>query len=98
MRLGVMITDDRFGAYATGMLAAAARRGWECRCFLTHAGTRVLRQPAFRQLVEAGTVSAGFCEYSWERFGDGAPPGWAQIGGQYQNAQLVHQCERIVVF
>ena len=98
MRFGVTITSEEFGDYATGLLAAASDRGWECRCFLTDRGTRVLRQAPFQQLVESGRVSASVCELSWDRFGDGEPPSWVVMGGQYQNAELVHQCDKVVVF
>lgn len=97
MKFGVTITTEQFGDYATGLLAAASERGWECRCFLTHTGIRVLRQSAFRELLESGRVSAAVCHLSWERFGDDAPVSRAVMGGQYQNAELVHQCDKIVV-
>ncbi len=98
MRLGVTITSDRFGSYATGLLAAASARGWECRCFLTHTGTRVLRYKPFCDLVESGRVSTTVCELSWERFEGGALPPSVIMGGQYQNAELVHQCDKVVAF
>jgi len=98
MRLGVTITTEEFGGYATGLLAAASGRGWECRCFLTDTGARLLRYVPFQKLIESGRVSACVCELSWERFGDGEPPPWAVMGGQYQNAELVHQCDKVVVF
>ena len=97
MRFGVTITSEQFGDYAAALLAAAADRGWECRCFLLHTGTCVLRQAVFREFAESGRVGVAVCELSWERFGGGEPPSWAVMGGQYQNAELVRQCDKIVV-
>jgi len=97
MNFGVVITTEEFGEYATGLLSAAMDRGWTCRCFLTDTGVGLLRQAPFRKLVESGRVEASVCEFSWKRFGSAEPPACVVMGGQYQNAELVHKCDKVIV-
>ncbi len=97
MRFGVVITSEKFGAYATGLLSAAVGRGWICRCFLTDTGVRVLSLPDFEALALSGKLQLTVCELSWKRFGTGAHPPWATIGSQYQNAELAHECDKVLV-
>jgi hypothetical protein len=37
------------------------------------------------------------CEHSWEQYGAGGPPAGVAMGSQYQNAELAHQCDRVIV-
>jgi len=103
MRLGVVVTDKAYGAAVIELIRAAHRRGWSIRCFLTDSGVRLLAEPEFRALAEDGTASTAACELSIERYG-GDMPGLLNprsqliIGGQYQDAELVHQTDRVLVF
>ncbi len=98
MQFGVVVTTEEFGPYAAKLLSAAVDRGWECRCFLTDTGVRLLADDTFKELVQSGKLKAGVCELSWERLGDGPAPDWAPMGSQYENAELTHKCDKVVVF
>jgi len=102
MRLGLVITDNMYAAAARSLLEAAQLRNWECRCFLTDRGVLLLTEPKFMQSpgVVAGIVAV--CELSIERYEDYGLhvkqiDAQVIVGGQYQNAELVKNSDRVVV-
>ena len=103
MRLGIVVTDKHNAGAAVKVLHAALGRDWQCRCFLTDSGISLLANEEFMRLVDGGTAPTAVCELSVERY---AQPGvtLAQIqdrvvvGGQYQDAELVRWCDRVMVF
>lgn len=97
MRFGLVATREEAGPQLVGLLAAALARGWECRCFLTDRAVRLLLDPSLQELVKAGRIRLDVCEHSWERFGGRTPAPEGVMGGQYQNAELAHTCDRVVV-
>ncbi|MDD3518675.1 MAG: hypothetical protein PHQ14_10015 [Chromatiales bacterium] len=103
MRLGVVLTDEQFGQDAVNVLSAAARRGWETRCFLTDTGVKVLDDDAFRAYLDQVSDWVAVCELSVERYAHAAleRPGMKDrviVGGQYQDAELVRNTDRVLVF
>jgi len=103
MRLGVVVTNKAYGAPVIELIRAAHKRGWSIRCFLTDSGVNLLAETAFRALAEDDIASIAACELSLERYGGGVPglqnlPGQVIIGGQYQDAELVHETDRVLVF
>jgi predicted peroxiredoxin len=103
MKLGFCVIDDRYAEAVTGLLQGARARGWETRCFLTDRGVFLLRDPAFQALMAAGGTHFSVCELSIERYAaDGISGEGLEdrliIGGQYQNAELVRECDRVLVF
>ena len=103
MQLGVVVIDDRCATHAVGLLNAARQRDWETRCFLTDRGVFLLNDPAFRQMLDRGQGHVSICEHSVERYADqGVSLSGLEekiiVGGQYQNAELVHNCDRVLVF
>lgn len=103
MDLGIVVIDDRYGAQALGLLRAAQERGWVTRCFLTDRGTFLLGDPEFRVLVDQGRTQFSVCEHSIERYADNGVSAKGLddklvVGGQYQNAELVHNCDQVLVF
>jgi hypothetical protein len=97
LRLGIVATHDAVNGQIEGLAQAAAGRGWPCRCFLTGAGVRLLRSAKLLELARAGTIRLDVCEHSWELLGDGPLPEGTTAGSQYQNAELAHLCDRVVV-
>lgn len=103
MELGMVVIDDRYAVPAMGLLQAAEERGWATRCFLTDRGTFLLGDPNFRQLLERGRTRCYVCELSIERYASkGVSAAGLEdklvVGGQYQNAELVHNCDQVLVF
>lgn len=92
-----MVTHEAAGPDLVGLVSAAARRGWACRCFLTDAGVQLLRSPEVMDLARSGAMRLDACHLSWERLAAGEVPEGAHAGSQYNNAELAHSCDRVVV-
>ncbi|MCZ7560632.1 MAG: hypothetical protein M5U30_11670 [Burkholderiaceae bacterium] len=102
MRLGIVITDEAFAAHASGLLDAAFARGWQVQCFLTDTGVNLLADAGFLGRARAHPDTVTVCEHSVElhaagRFGREGLAGPVVFGGQYQNAQLAHVCDQVLV-
>lgn len=98
MLLGLVAASDANEKHFVGLASAASARGWECRCFLTDKGVRLARSAALLALAASGAIQLTVCEHSWELFGGGSVATGVQLGSQYQNAELAHVCDRVVVF
>jgi hypothetical protein len=101
MDLGVVITDRSCIADASRLMQAAAARGWKLRCFLTDSGVHALGDRTVHELIAGGKTWLALCELSVERYGVEIPEALAAhvvVGGQYQDAELAHLSERVVVF
>lgn len=103
MDLGIVVVDDRCAPHAMGFLKAARARDWPTRCFLTDRGVYLLKDPAFRELLDDDGAHFSICELSVERYADdGVSVDGLEdrivVGGQYQNAELVHNSDQVLVF
>ncbi len=102
MRLGLVITDNTYATAARGLLDAAQLRNWECRCFLTDRGVLLLAEPEFMQSPGVLASIIAVCELSVERYeNDGLQVKHIDthviVGGQYQDAELVKNTDRVIV-
>ncbi|MBZ0070235.1 MAG: hypothetical protein K8I04_00670 [Gammaproteobacteria bacterium] len=102
MRFGLVVTDDRHGAAAVALLAAAQTRGWTCRCFLNDRGALLLADPAFTGAPAVAATQVAVCELSVERYADEGlrvddSHSQIVIGGQYQDAELVRNSDHVLV-
>ena len=101
MKLGIVITGHEGAEPAVKMLREAAARDHELRCFLTDSGVRAMTEPAMREMVSNEQVTLAVCEHSMDSFEQPVPEdivGPVVVGGQYQDAELAHWCDRVVVF
>lgn len=101
MKLGVVITGEQLTGAATKLIRAATDRNHELRCFLTDSGVRALAEKSIQSSVKTGQLKLAVCELSMERFGQTVPDAIADavvIGGQYQDAEIAHWCDRVIVF
>lgn len=103
MRLGIVVTDAVHAPAARGLLRAARARNWDAECFLSDSGVMLLADPDFVSLARAQPGSVSVCEHSVERYAGSAFDVHALaddivVGGQYQDAELVHRCDKVLVF
>ena len=103
MQLGIVITDEGYLAVANALLDAAAARGWETQCFLTDSGVNLLADAGFIERAKACPNSVSLCEHSAERYSAGRFDlkllgDIVIVGGQYQDAELVRRCDKVLVF
>lgn len=102
MRFGLVVTNERNADAARKLLEAAQARGWECRCFLTDRGALLLADPAFTGSPAFMNTNIAVCELSIERYENHGLHARAIdphviVGGQYQDAELVHNSDRVLV-
>jgi hypothetical protein len=102
MKFGVVITDMRQSQLALEVIQEALDRAWEVRCFLTDDGVNMVNNADFMAMTGHAQTHFSMCELSVERYckdldlealGDAVI-----VGGQYQNAELVHNSDRVLVF
>jgi len=97
MLLGLVAASEAGERHLVGLASAASARGWRCRCFLTDRGVRLLRSAPLQELANRGVIELTVCEHSWESFGGGSVAAGVTLGSQYQNAELAHLCDRVIV-
>lgn len=97
MYLGIVATNETTENQLVGMAYAVVARGWQCRCFLTDSGVRLLRSARLLELVRTGKLRVDVCEHSWEIYGNGAAPNGVAMTGQIKNAELAHECDKVIV-
>lgn len=103
MRLGLVITDEAHADLVGELGARALARDWEVRCFMTDTGVRALANDKVRMLINDPHAETAVCEHSIERYGTGGPDlasleAILIVGGQYQNAELARESDRVLVF
>lgn len=103
MRLGIVVTEAAYLPVVNGLIDAARARDWQAECFLTDTGVMLLADEGFVSRARAVTGSVSVCEHSIERYAEGAFDSQALaddivIGGQYQDAELVRRCDKVLVF
>ncbi|MCB1756861.1 MAG: hypothetical protein KDJ38_15160 [Gammaproteobacteria bacterium] len=102
MKFGLVVTDERNLEAASAMLDEALARGWESRCFLTDRGVLLLLESRFTDSPAFSVSHVAVCELSIERYEDHGLharelESMVIVGGQYQNAELVRNSDRVVV-
>jgi hypothetical protein len=102
MNLGIVLTNEDHADLVLGLLEAAAARGWQPRCFLSDSGVRLVNHPRLIRFCLSGHWVA-LCEMSLERYHIKASEVLHNIpeiivGGQYQDAELVKNSDRVLVF
>jgi predicted peroxiredoxin len=100
MKLGMLVNTDKHLGHILGMVKAALSRGHEIAIFVMDTGTMLLKNPAFTELCLLHGVSMSFCDLSANKSGVITEGLSAEIqcGSQYDNAVMVNESDRILVF
>jgi peroxiredoxin family protein len=96
--LGIMITRYADLGHITGVVMAARKAGHPVRIFLTDEGVRFTRDPKFLELLELDNVEVAACDYICEVLGIQEKVGGITYGSQYDNAGMLHDSERVLMF
>lgn len=97
MYLGIVATNALTEDHVVGLAYAAVARGWQCRCFLTDTGVRLLHSTPLLELARTGGLRVDVCKHSWELYGSGAAPEGVTMTGQIKNAELANECDKVIV-
>jgi hypothetical protein len=97
-QLGILITKYENLEHISGIIKAARGAGHPVRIFLTDEGVRFTRDRAFIGLLEMDGVEVAVCDHVCEVLGIREKVGGITYGSQYDNAVMMHESERVLVF
>lgn len=96
--LGIMITKYENLDHIAGSVRAARKAGKNVVLFLTDEGVRFTRDPKFLELLKVDGVEISCCDHSCERIGLHEKTEGISYGSQYNNAGMLHDSTRALVF
>ena len=96
--LGVMITKYENLDHISGIVKAARAAGKSVMVFMTDEGVRFTRDPKFLELLKVDGVDVSACDHSCEHIGIHEKTAGISYGSQYNNAGMLHDSSRVVVF
>jgi hypothetical protein len=96
--LGIMVTKYENLGHISGVVKAARAAGHPVTLFLTDDGVRFTRDPKFLELLTVPGVEFSCCDHSCERVGIHDKTDGISYGSQYNNATMLHDSARILVF
>ncbi len=99
MKLGILVNTDKYLGDIVGITKSAVKKGHEVIIFTMDAGTLLLEHPDFSALCEIDGVQMSFCSHNAEKFG-AKTEGLSEditCGSQYNNAQMMHNADRVIV-
>lgn len=96
--LGIMITRFDNLDHIIGTVKAARTAGKTVMIFMTDEGVRFTRDPKFLELLKIDGVEISCCDHSCERVGVHDKTDGISYGSQYNNAGMLHDSTRVLVF
>lgn len=96
--LGILITKHANLEHIAGATRAARKAGHPVAIFLNDEGVKFTKDPKFLELLNVEGVDITVCEHSCERIGLHDKTGGISYGSQYNNAGMLHDSERLLVF
>jgi hypothetical protein len=96
--LGIMVTKYENLEHIAGVAKAARKTGKAVTIFLTDEGVRFTRDPNFLELLGTDGIEFSCCDHSCERVSIHEKTAGISYGSQYNNAGMLHDSARVVVF
>lgn len=96
--LGIMVTKYANLEHIAGVARAARKAGHQVAMFLTDEGVKFTRDPKFLELLAIDGVEVSVCDHSCECAGLQEKTDGITYGSQYNNAGMLHDSERVLVF
>jgi len=96
--LGIMITKYENLDHIAGVAKAARAAGKSVMIFMTDEGVRFTRDPKFLELVKLEGVEFSCCDHSCGMIGIHDKTEGISYGSQYNNAGMLHDSARMLVF
>ncbi len=99
MKLGILVNTRGHREDVIGITEAARSRGHEVIIFVMDEATKLLEDPAFTALASKDGVSMSFCDHNATKFqiNKELVPEGVVCGSQYNNAQMHHEADRVIV-
>lgn len=96
--LGIMITKYANLEHIAGVTQAARNAGYPVAIFMTDEGVKFTKDVAFMELLKTEGVKVTVCEYMCELLGIPERTEGICYGSQYDNAGMLHNSDRVLVF
>jgi len=96
--LGIMITKYENLEHIAGIVKAARAAGHPVTIFMTDEGVKFSKDPKFLELLKVDGVEISVCDHSRERIGLHDKTEGISYGSQYNNAGMLHDSARLLVF
>jgi peroxiredoxin family protein len=96
--LGIMVTRYENLEHIAGMVKSARAAGKAVTIFMTDEGVRFTGDDKFQELLKVDGVEISCCDHSCERLGIHEKTQGISYGSQYNNAGILHDCTRLLVF
>ena len=96
--LGIMITKYENLEHIAGVVKAARTAGHPVQIFMTDDGVKFTKDPKFLELLKVDGVKITVCDHSCESQGIKEKTEGISYGSQYNNAGMLHDSERVLVF
>jgi peroxiredoxin family protein len=96
--LGIMVTKYANLEHIAGVTKAARKAGHRVTIFMTDEGVKFTTDARFLELLKMDGVAIAVCEYSCEQLGMHDKTDGIGYGSQYDNAGMLHDSERVLVF
>ena len=97
-KLGIMVTQYANLEHIIGVTKAARAAGHPVQIFMTDEGVKFSRDPKFLELLKVDGVEISVCDHSCERVGVHDKTEGVSYGSQYNNAGMLHDNERVLIF
>jgi predicted peroxiredoxin len=97
-KLGIMVTQYANLEHIIGVTKAARAAGHPVQIFMTDEGVKFSRDPKFLELLKVDGVEISVCDHSCERVGLHEKTEGISYGSQYNNAGMLHDNERVLIF
>ncbi len=97
-KLGIMVTQYANLEHIIGVTKAARAAGHPVQIFMTDEGVKFSRDPKFLELLKVDGVEISVCDHSCERVGVHDKTEGISYGSQYNNAGMLHDNERVLIF
>ena len=99
MKLGILVTTDKYLDAITGITKSAISKGHTVSIFNMDEGTKLLANPSFTALCKTQGVTMSYCDHSAKHIEvstEGVPSEIA-CGSQFDNANMNHESDKVIV-
>lgn len=96
--LGIMVTKYENLEHIVGVVKAARASGHPVMIFMTDEGVKFTSDPEFLKLLKVDGVEISACGHSCERTGIHDQTEGISYGSQYNNAVMLHDSTRVLIF
>ena len=96
--LGIMVTKYENLEHIIGIVKAARAAGHPVQLFMTDEGVKFSQDPKFLVLLKIDGVECAVCDHSCGLLGLHEKTEGISYGSQYNNAGMLHDSARVLVF